>query len=288
MKLIYSVNEDYFAVIDSEEKAYWLGFIAADGCLPPLRDGPPRRMTLKLSAKDTAHLEAFRDAIEYTGPIYRNRSVCKERAQCNGVAQVTLSIGRRRFAAHLVDRGICPRKTSEFAAAPTNGVPDDLLRHFWRGYFDGDGSLTVSSRKSRPGPPEWAASLVGTRPVLEAYAAFLYDGAGVSARVNKSRSIWVVSVGGTNPIQAAVRLLYAGATVFLPRKKALAEVILSLDPYRFQTLTVGGEVLGIAGAAHKLGVHQNTLRNRLHAGLSPEAAVSAKHIPSYAKADRKG
>src|SRR5438105_237351 len=29
----YKVNENYFKVIDTEEKAYWLGFITADGCI---------------------------------------------------------------------------------------------------------------------------------------------------------------------------------------------------------------------------------------------------------------
>ena len=29
----YFYNENYFEIIDTEEKAYWLGFIAADGCI---------------------------------------------------------------------------------------------------------------------------------------------------------------------------------------------------------------------------------------------------------------
>lgn len=29
----YSVNEIFFEVINTEEKAYWLGFIFADGCV---------------------------------------------------------------------------------------------------------------------------------------------------------------------------------------------------------------------------------------------------------------
>ena len=29
----HNLNKDYFKNIDNEEKAYWLGFIAADGCI---------------------------------------------------------------------------------------------------------------------------------------------------------------------------------------------------------------------------------------------------------------
>jgi len=36
-KSIRSIDENYFGSIDTEEKAYWLGFIAADGCINELR-----------------------------------------------------------------------------------------------------------------------------------------------------------------------------------------------------------------------------------------------------------
>lgn len=47
----YAVNQDYFATIDTEEKAYWLGFIAADGCVS--RAGKGFRFQMGLAARDT-------------------------------------------------------------------------------------------------------------------------------------------------------------------------------------------------------------------------------------------
>ena len=30
---MYKINDRYFEIIDNPNKAYWLGFIAADGCV---------------------------------------------------------------------------------------------------------------------------------------------------------------------------------------------------------------------------------------------------------------
>ena len=47
----YALNETFFEVINSEEKAYWLGFIAADGCVYR------RTLSINLNIKDKEHLE---------------------------------------------------------------------------------------------------------------------------------------------------------------------------------------------------------------------------------------
>ena len=48
-------NEDYFKVIDSEDKAYWLGFISADGSVS--KDA--YHIRISLSSIDIKHLEKF-------------------------------------------------------------------------------------------------------------------------------------------------------------------------------------------------------------------------------------
>ena len=50
----FNVNHSYFRVIDSEEKAYWLGFLFADGCIRKNKTGS--QVVLKLSTKDENHL----------------------------------------------------------------------------------------------------------------------------------------------------------------------------------------------------------------------------------------
>ena len=55
----YSLNERYFEKIDNNNKAYWLGFIAADGCVSNKKGG--RYLYIELSRKDRDHLEKFKE-----------------------------------------------------------------------------------------------------------------------------------------------------------------------------------------------------------------------------------
>ncbi len=62
----YSVNDDYFSIIDTEEKAYWLGFIFADGYISN-KNGKRVGITLKSSDRD--HIIKFAKAISATYPV---------------------------------------------------------------------------------------------------------------------------------------------------------------------------------------------------------------------------
>ena len=64
------VDENYFNLIDSADKAYWLGFIAADGWLSSNLENP--RMMIGLSLKDISHLEKFKNQIKFTGIISKS------------------------------------------------------------------------------------------------------------------------------------------------------------------------------------------------------------------------
>ena len=61
-------NPGYFDQIDSPDKAYWLGFIAADGCVTGFNQGYPR-LQIKLARKDRGHLELLRTALKARRPV---------------------------------------------------------------------------------------------------------------------------------------------------------------------------------------------------------------------------
>ena len=56
---VYSYDESYFKNIDTEEKAYWLGFLYADGYVRKRQRNS--EMRLKLGIKDLDHLEKFKN-----------------------------------------------------------------------------------------------------------------------------------------------------------------------------------------------------------------------------------
>ena len=75
----YNCNYDYFKIIDTPEKAYWLGFIMADGCVMISKrirklktyETIQQRYFLKiaLSSVDTQHLEKFNQCINSSYPV---------------------------------------------------------------------------------------------------------------------------------------------------------------------------------------------------------------------------
>ena len=57
----YTLNEHFFDDVDNEIKAYWLGFIAADGYVT---DTPRKTVSIQLALKDHNHLQNFLDAVQ--------------------------------------------------------------------------------------------------------------------------------------------------------------------------------------------------------------------------------
>ena len=63
---VYDFNDNYFEIIDSEEKAYWLGFLLADGCVSTTHGN---RVILQISSKDEEHLKKFKASVCCKKPI---------------------------------------------------------------------------------------------------------------------------------------------------------------------------------------------------------------------------
>lgn len=141
----YSVNENYFEKINTEEKAYTLGFLYADGCVS--RDG---RMIISLEEKDLEILEKIKFNLGFNGPIsyikpkkvwnkYFGRFICVS-------GQYRLSIRNKKLAQDLINLGCIPAKSLVLKFPTQKQVNNHLKRHFIRGYFDGDGSLSKKKK----------------------------------------------------------------------------------------------------------------------------------------------
>ena len=116
--------QDIFKDINTEEKAYWLGFLYADGYISQYN-----QIEVSLCLDDIKHLQKLKDFINTNTNIIIDDHRCR------------LLFGSQQIVADLAKLG-CINKKSLILNFPTSEqVPDNLLRHFLRGYVDGDGCL---------------------------------------------------------------------------------------------------------------------------------------------------
>lgn len=128
----YTLNDNYFDKIDSENKAYFLGLLYADGH----NNTSKGIVTIHLQVRDRQILDKFNDELETNKPllfINRQKDSYKDLYRLNIVS--------KHMSNRLCELG-CVYKKSLILKFPTRKqVPNHLLRHFIRGYFDGDGHI---------------------------------------------------------------------------------------------------------------------------------------------------
>lgn len=129
-KELYSKDSHFFDEIDTNEKAYWLGFFYADGCVAASTAAHPK--LIELSSKDREHLEKFKAAIKAS-----NNKVSK--AIIRGCEYYQFSIQDEQLHSSLIKHGCIPQKSKILTKLPD--IPKEFFGDFLRGYFDGDGCL---------------------------------------------------------------------------------------------------------------------------------------------------
>ena len=140
----YSINDSYFDIIDTEDKSYWLGFLYADGYIRERKTG--NSLEMKLSIKDKHHLELFRNTIGSNHKIVDGFNQVKYKGGISSSHISSLAIYSTKLVKSIKSQGFHSRKT--FTIELPN-IDKDLIHHFIRGYFDGDGSFSFNPKKSK-------------------------------------------------------------------------------------------------------------------------------------------
>lgn len=155
-----SLNENFFKTIDTESKAYWLGFLYADGCICKKYDKSGHEkggsVELTLKSDDKYHIQNFLSDIQSTAPIADRKIKLNGKEYFANRACIT-SI---KMVNDLISHG-CVENKSLILEPPTS-VPYGLISHFIRGYFDGDGCVCFY-----PENYSYTYSILGTKAFLE-------------------------------------------------------------------------------------------------------------------------
>lgn len=116
----------FFEKIDTPEKAYWLGFLAADGSCSE------RSLRLTLAKRDHSHVEKFKARLLYEGPI---RELAKKSSIC---------ISNTKLVGDLISHGVLRRKTFKLDERILTNLDRKMKRFFILGYLDGDGCVSIA------------------------------------------------------------------------------------------------------------------------------------------------
>lgn len=145
----YKINENLFDIIDTEEKAYILGLLYADG----YNDTSRNSVNLTLRESDKGILEDITKLVQPYKPLQYIRKSSKERSN-----SYRLVIANKHISNKINELGCTKAKTFTTTFPTEKQVPFKLQRHFIRGYFDGDGSISKGKQIEM--------SMTGTEEIL--------------------------------------------------------------------------------------------------------------------------
>ncbi len=163
----YKINENYFSSIDTEEKAYFLGLLAADGC----NTEECHKICLGLQLQDKYMVEKLNKAlldenrISYSRP--RKVLLKKENRIINCQGSANFALTNKKISSDLAKLTIISRKSLTLKFPSHEQVPEYLIRHFIRGYMDGDGCL---SRRFNNNAARWTVNLVSSKEFCDSFA----------------------------------------------------------------------------------------------------------------------
>lgn len=213
----YNKNKNIFKNLNNPNVLYTLGLFAADGHVNR------NRFNISLSVRDRSILDDIKRLIGYTGnikmiPSKINKHGIKTDTMCK------IDICSKSICNDIMNLGFSSRKTYDGFELPN--VSDNLLRHFIRGYFDGDGSFSYKeSIRNDNGYINKCYNFNITsktdKCLNQIKLFFIKYGIKTSISFNRNKNVFYLNVTGKNNIAILYDLLYYNAEMFLMRKKEI-------------------------------------------------------------------
>ena len=210
LKQEYQVNKNIFKTIDSEEKAYWLGFLYADG----YNSGSYIQLTI--AKQDFNHLKKFRNFLSSTHPI-------RYRHQDN---TVNITVSDFDISTDLSILGCVKGKTYCCDFPGIKSLKRIYLRDFIRGFFDGDGTIKkmiiqdITSANSIKRKVDKVSFTIKSKTFSEKLAHYIGSMCKVKPSIYYYEPLdrYEVYIEGQINIRTFLDCIYKEANVFLDRK----------------------------------------------------------------------
>lgn len=210
----YSVDENFFEVIDTEEKAYWLGFLYADGYVSSQKSS----IELGLQEKDLSHIELFAQHIKSNSPISKHKRTLNGK-DYHGYR---LTINSQKIKNDLINKGCTENKSLTLTFPTYEQVPKNLMKHFIRGYVDGDGCYYIHKNPCKSSRTGFKSRIVFEVAGTEAFLRGMISELGLHSNkihdLHKGRpKSKKINYSGVYA-ERIISFLYSDANVYLERK----------------------------------------------------------------------
>jgi len=205
----YTLNEDYFKIINTEQKAYILGFICADGYVTD------DRLIIYLSSIDTELLKSIRKEFSSNQPLkFHNRlNPYNIEKTCE---MVELQISSKNFVKPLLNMQLGNNKTYTLNSSILKFIPKYLIRDFLRGYFDGDGNV-LYGKKYNSGV-KYNINICGNEEfLLNTYQKY-FPSTNKMYYEKKSKQMFVWKLSSKQNVTQFLNYLYYNSKIHLKRK----------------------------------------------------------------------
>lgn len=196
---IYNLNYKIFDNIDSEHKAYWLGFMFADGHI-----SNQDTIMLTVQKKDVEIIHKWKEFLSAEHPIsndtHNNPSL---NIKCKYLCDRFRQLGYTNRKSYSIDFNKI-----------INNIPDNLRNHFIRGMVDGDGCIKVYNY-SYLKKPQYHFGYTGLEYVCE----FIKEYLSLDRKLVKETDITYTCVTrDLNKILNIRDFLYKDSSIWLSRK----------------------------------------------------------------------
>ena len=215
------IRHSFFSKIETELQAYLLGFYAADGSINEKR----KTFRIHLQVKDSELVYLYKDIISPDARTYSvEPKIVKGRngALIQSHSSFGVDITSSELCNALVNLGIGYRKTYEDINI-TKQIPENLIKHFFRGYFDGDGSIIggVYYDKNKPNPRVRLHFTIDSKKItiIQEFLIFLENN-GIKLNINylKRDDMYRLCTSSKKECTKLFHLLYDDSNFYLKRK----------------------------------------------------------------------
>ena len=211
LKNRYTLNETYFEKIDTEENAYWLGYLYADGYI-----GNDKINNIVLTSVDIEHMSLFAKAIDLSMKPRLNENAG---GFIGSKPQAVVNFSNKKMCEDLRSYGLFTKKSLEIETLPD--INSSLLNHFIRGYFDGDGSIFHVTKRQEKNGKEYkyiypCACFIGTEKFLNEISKSI--NLNHRLRHSKTKEMKYIEYNTLDSIFSLYDYLYNNSNIYLERK----------------------------------------------------------------------